>query len=832
MGNSASSQRPNILSRHGWSRGSQDNPRQGRSQSPIRSTTPLPAINESPPLAASPSSSSSTPAVRRANAYGTFQRRVSTQSIPLRADGRHPIQTDEIVYEQEERPLMNMQELGMQNAPITHIAAAPIPRRASTMSRLGSRILPNSVARNLLSSGEETAAEGRALRRGLTSRPPVVQRRLSHQGNRFSIRDSWRSIHSSTSSTRRQTIRGPFPLMQAPGQLLHDDPIDIASNSSMMALDGDDDLRENNGSSWSRRTRSSRFRRSLPAHFSNFFGSSLGDGSEGSRLTPMRPSRSNFVDDSDHLLRIPPLTDVDTSLHMGDPPHELDAVEPETRNLLSATRSTTGTRRLGAQALRSTSRSRIMRRSNDQPQLSHILQLAAAAIAAQLSGQGSPSTTNMQPVAGEGWDGTIQNFVQTLQDAATAQASESLEGTSGDGPIPPVNFYRVFQFPNTDLTNRNSDMDSDPRDTATGAENNDEIDDNGNLVTLVLVGVRSMPSASDDGVDGHNFTPSLDSLLNLNMLPPSNLLRHGSSGALFRRPDTRSRINSRRNSLTNFHQFPEQYSSQRHQRTRSTTTTRSATEQNSLSPPSNILPTVLSESPPGPHPPPSTPADLRSGAGTPSRRPSSASIVHTSPLPHLSENPSSTETSDRAPLPSHQRRHSHSEHSRRAELGSGASRRNGVVEPTANVPGGRSWLIYVVGTNVSSDHPAFTMPSLFTDNPSYEDMALLSTLLGPAKPPVATQEDVNTSGGLFVVSRDLERDVLIASPREGTRLADIGTITLAADDRCLICLGEYEVAGMLRQLNSCRHMFHGECIDVVSGISSWTGHSADNTDSG
>jgi hypothetical protein len=43
------------------------------------------------------------------------------------------------------------------------------------------------------------------------------------------------------------------------------------------------------------------------------------------------------------------------------------------------------------------------------------------------------------------------------------------------------------------------------------------------------------------------------------------------------------------------------------------------------------------------------------------------------------------------------------------------------VEPdevdTGDTPasGSRSWLIYVVGTNLSEDHPALTTPSLFTD---------------------------------------------------------------------------------------------------------------------
>ena len=135
-----------------------------------------------------------------------------------------------------------------------------------------------------------------------------------------------------------------------------------------------------------------------------------------------------------------------------------------------------------------------------------------------------------------------------------------------------------------------------------------------------------------------------------------------------------------------------------------------------------------------------------------------------------------------------------------------------MVEPdnvTSSI--GRSWLIYVVGTNVSPNHPAFTMPSLFTDNPSYEDMQMLSTLLGPVKPPVATQEDVVSAGGVFR---------LIVN--EGTLTAqaiEVGasmTTNVTLGERCLICLCDYEVADEVRQLSKCQHVFHRDCIDEVS----------------
>lgn len=63
-----------------------------------------------------------------------------------------------------------------------------------------------------------------------------------------------------------------------------------------------------------------------------------------------------------------------------------------------------------------------------------------------------------------------------------------------------------------------------------------------------------------------------------------------------------------------------------------------------------------------------------------------------------------------------QRRRSDSEYARHRGLGAGSNRRNGVVEPdNATPPVGRSWLIYVVGANVSENNLAFATPSLFTD---------------------------------------------------------------------------------------------------------------------
>jgi len=130
--------------------------------------------------------------------------------------------------------------------------------------------------------------------------------------------------------------------------------------------------------------------------------------------------------------------------------------------------------------------------------------------------------------------------------------------------------------------------------------------------------------------------------------------------------------------------------------------------------------------------------------------------------------------------------------------------------PTENT---RSWIIYVLGGSYPENHPILTTPSLFTDSPSYEDMMLLSTLLGPAKPPVASQNDVAGAGGLYRIeqSSDTEKAGLVAVAAEGEN-----RIVLEPDQRCLVCLCDFEREEEARQLTKCNHLFHKECIDEVS----------------
>lgn len=90
-------------------------------------------------------------------------------------------------------------------------------------------------------------------------------------------------------------------------------------------------------------------------------------------------------------------------------------------------------------------------------------------------------------------------------------------------------------------------------------------------------------------------------------------------------------------------------------------------------------------------------------------------------------------------------------------------------------------------------------------------MLLLSSLLGPAKPPVASREDVASTTGVYTIAVREVDGALTAVAADG-----FSRISLSPNERCLVCLCEYDLGEELRQLNKCSHIFHRECIDVVS----------------
>ena len=87
-------------------------------------------------------------------------------------------------------------------------------------------------------------------------------------------------------------------------------------------------------------------------------------------------------------------------------------------------------------------------------------------------------------------------------------------------------------------------------------------------------------------------------------------------------------------------------------------------------------------------------------------------------------------------------------------------------------------------------------------------MLLLSSLLGPAKPPVASREDVASAPGVYVIQK--LAGSLIARAPNGSECLQI-----SSGERCLVCLCDYEPEEEVRQLSRCSHFFHRQCIDEV-----------------
>jgi hypothetical protein len=85
----------------------------------------------------------------------------------------------------------------------------------------------------------------------------------------------------------------------------------------------------------------------------------------------------------------------------------------------------------------------------------------------------------------------------------------------------------------------------------------------------------------------------------------------------------------------------------------------------------------------------------------------------------------------------------------------GAARREPRASPPLN-----TYLIYVIGGNYPRSHPVLSIPSLVSGGPlTAEDLQLLSELLGPAKPPTVTQEEIEASGLKVIKANTLTQAV-------------------------------------------------------------------------
>jgi len=79
------------------------------------------------------------------------------------------------------------------------------------------------------------------------------------------------------------------------------------------------------------------------------------------------------------------------------------------------------------------------------------------------------------------------------------------------------------------------------------------------------------------------------------------------------------------------------------------------------------------------------------------------------------------------------------------------------------------------------------------------------------KPPVASEDDVAEAGGIYRI----EPSAANAGALVATGLMNQDSILLMPDQRCLVCLCDFEKQEEARRLVKCGHLFHRECIDEV-----------------
>ncbi|KAK3719273.1 hypothetical protein LTR37_004492 [Vermiconidia calcicola] len=475
-------------------------------------------------------------------------------------------------------------------------------------------------------------------------------------------------------------------------------------------------------------------------------------------------------------------------------------------------------------------------------------------------------------IGGAGEDGSFDGFLRALQNGRIASALRGggdVEPDSGGGSPGPLNFFRMFRFGAS--TSPAGEQGGSAEGGSRGSDGEDN-DGEGRMVPIIIVGIRSISPNSGPNSGSNNaedLPPFIDALGSFpSPLPTHALGTHGhdSIDSILRPPQNgtsfrhrrrasmggfgigRSRLSDRMDDQRD-HRSPDR----RRERPWSMASSSSALE---------------------PRPPPATPASpspelsrISSRNSTPahsrpasfvanSTRDSNAdsrrnSILHrasaASPLSshteetvslHSAHSSTNLLSQDSGPFRHPHRRSDTVPNIHYPRFASGHPRRNGVVEPdhlpplsrsstSAGTEGSnnerrsssndsRSWIIYVLGGSYPENHPILTTPSLFTENPTYEDMMLLSALLGPAKAPVATEEDVESAGGIYEI-KTLEEEpvadaaktaVLVAAATESEE-----RIPIEPSQRCLVCLCDFEIKEMARKLVKCNHLFHKECID-------------------
>ncbi|KAK6533853.1 hypothetical protein TWF281_005204 [Arthrobotrys megalospora] len=402
----------------------------------------------------------------------------------------------------------------------------------------------------------------------------------------------------------------------------------------------------------------------------------------------------------------------------------------------------------------SSNSSRLGRSGEDQAAvLSRLLSVAAAATAASLVGSNNNAFSDARDVSGDSVDGSFESFLRALQNGRLASALRNGGGstdslgtdTSDDiistGSIGPLNFFRMFRFGPTSDT---------PPSPTTAA------DQTARMIPVIIVGIRSVNPREANTREGRPSPPFLDALSSPSFgddISPS-FGRNGSHS----------------------HTAP------------------------SVENPSenDNLVVGLTGSP-------TTPSTLHADIAEPPSRRDSRSIRQQDLFNNPPFDLSTTNTSESSEWTTNSASSGESQRSSPSQLSNHNSRSASPDSTRHQNEGTRSWIIYVLGGSYPENHPILTTPSLFTDTPTYEDMMLLSSLIAPVKPPVASREDVESAGGLFTVR--LEGTLANQDGENAT------IIQLNAGERCLVCLSDFENEEICRQLAKCHHVFHKDCID-------------------
>ncbi|KAF3903810.1 hypothetical protein AA313_de0204770 [Arthrobotrys entomopaga] len=433
--------------------------------------------------------------------------------------------------------------------------------------------------------------------------------------------------------------------------------------------------------------------------------------------------------------------------------------QPSTTPFISATQPRTGYR--SSRGSGASPSPRLGRSGEDQAAvLSRLLSVAAAATAASLVGSNAQAFSDARDVSGDGVDGSFDSFLRALQNGRLASAlrngggtsdssnSESSDDIISTGSIGPLNFFRMFRFGPTSTNTANP----------ASADSPGSGGDQARMIPVIIVGIRSVNPREVNSRDGRPSPPFLDAL------PSAPILSDGSA-----------RHGGMNSNLSNATTRPQSFPFLEDGDQRETDASELIARSTPSAEPSNL-------------------SDPRSDrlSETFSAAPSDSSTTFSEASEWTAHSTSSNES--RRFFPS------------RVSSDNLPSRSTSPDSPRQPSEGTRSWIIYVLGGSYPENHPILTTPSLFTDTPTYEDMMLLSSLIAPVKPPVASREDIESAGGLFTV--DLEGAINNNGFDENSTV-----IRLNPGERCLVCLSDFESGEISRQLVKCQHVFHKDCID-------------------